>query len=153
MPQIRYTVGTFICILIIVSNIQPVNVEFFTTSDGKRKQIKFQKRCLTKNSWLRYCAREGLQGGWCLSCILFLRDSEKEHLEKHSGKEYHQRAGDRAYNFVKNYSNPQQRVDSRLTDVDDRNFNFNTTILPVIAEAVITYARQRIPLQGHKHNL
>ena len=145
-----------------------LNVEFFTTSDGKRKQIKFQKRWLTKNSWLRYCAKEGLQEGWCLSCIFFFTDSEreplrsflkkpwlnynksKEHLEKHSSKEYHQRAGDRAYNLVKNNSNPQQRVDSRLTDVGDRNFNFNTSILPVIAEAVITCARQRIPLQGHK---
>ena len=48
-----------------------LNVEFFTTSDGKRKQIKFQKRWLRKNSWLRYCAKEGLQGRWCLPCILF----------------------------------------------------------------------------------
>ena len=47
-----------------------LNVEFFTTSDGKQKQIKFQKRWLTKNSWLRYCANEDLQGGWYLSCIL-----------------------------------------------------------------------------------
>ena len=149
---------------------EDLNVEFFTTSDGKRKQIKFQKRWLTKNSWLRYCAKEGLQGGWCLSCILFLTDSEKEplgsfmkkpwlnynkskeHLEKHSSKEYHQRAGDRAYNFVKTYSKPQQRVDSRLTDVGDRNLNLNTSILPVIAEAAITCANQRIPLQGHKQD-
>ena len=86
-----------------------------------------------KKSWLNY-------------------SKSKEHLEKHSSKEYHQRAGDRAYNFVKNYSSPQQRVDSKLTDVGDRNFNFNTSILPVIAEAVITCARQRIPLQGHKQD-
>ena len=84
---------------------EDLNVEFFTTSDGKWKQIKFQKKCLTKNSWLRYCAKEGLQGGWCLSCILFQTDREKEplgsflkkpwlnynkskeHLEKHSSKE------------------------------------------------------------------
>ena len=84
---------------------EDLNVEFFTTSDGKRKQIKFQKRWLAKDSWLRYCAKEGLQGGWCLSRILFLTDSEKEplgsflkkpwlnynksreHLEKHSSKE------------------------------------------------------------------
>ena len=82
-------------------------------------------------------------------------NKSKEHLEKHSSKEYHQRAGDRAYNFVKNYSNPQESVDSRLTDVGDRNYqliNFNTSILPVIAEAVITCARQRIPLQGHKQD-
>ena len=37
---------------------------------------------------------------------------------------------------MKDYSNSQQRVDS-------------TSILPVIAEAVITCARE-IPLQGHK---
>ena len=42
---------------------EDLNVEFFTTSDGKRKQIKFQKRLLAKNCWLRYCAKEGLQGG------------------------------------------------------------------------------------------
>ena len=149
---------------------EDLNVKFFTTSDGKRKQIEFQKRWLTENSWLRYCAKEGLQGGWCLFRILFLTNSEKEplgsflkkpwlnynkskeHLEKHSSKEYHQRAGDRAYNFVKNYLNPQQRVDGRLTDVGDRNFNFNTSILPVIAEAVITCARQRVLLQGHKQD-
>ena len=53
---------------------------------------------------------------------------------------------------MKNYSNPQQRVDSRLTDVGDRNFDFNTSILPVIAEAVTTCARQRISLQGHKQD-
>ena len=79
-------------------------------------------------------------------------NKSKEHLEKYSSKEYHQRADDRAYNFVKNYSNPQQRVDSRFVDVGDRNFNFNTSILPVVAEAVIICARQRIPIQGHKQD-
>ena len=53
---------------------------------------------------------------------------------------------------MKNYSSPQQKVDGRLTNVGDRNFNFNTSILPVTAEAMIKSARQRVPFQRHKQD-
>ena len=49
---------------------EDLNVEFFTASDGKRKQIKFQKRWLTKNSWLRLC--QGRFAGRMVSVLYFV---------------------------------------------------------------------------------
>ena len=51
-----------------------------------------------------------------------------------------------------NYANSEWRIDSRLTDVNDRNFKFNCETLPALAKAAILCARQRIALQGHKQD-
>ena len=52
-----------------------------------------------------------------------------------------------------NYGNPEQKIDnSRLTDVNDRNYKFNSEPLPANVEAVIMCARQRVALQGHKQD-
>ncbi len=105
-----------------------------------------------------------------MPCILFLNECEKTSLgvfiktpfvnynkskkicENHAAKEYHSRAVDRAYHFRMNYSNPEQRIDNRLTDINTTSFRFNSKVLPAIVEAVITCARQRIALQGHQQD-
>lgn len=112
------------------------------------------------------------RGGWCLSCIFFLNQSEraslgvfvktpfvkynksKEICRKHAQTDYHSRAVTRAYHFRTNYSNPEQRIDSRLSDmhINARNFRLNSEALPAIVEAVIMCAMQRIALQGHQQD-
>ena len=63
---------------------------------------------------------------------------------------YHLRAVQRSYTFKASYSNPEIRIDSRLTDTNQKNFLFNSEILHVLVEAVLTCARQKVALQGHK---
>ena len=140
---------------------------FKIKGSNKRKQITFQMKWLQEYSWLRYCNSEDNKGGWCLPCILFLTEQEKFQLggfvknpfvnynkanelcKKHTSKEYHKRAIDRAYAFKSSYSNPHARIDNRLLDVSSENFKLNSKILPPIVDAVLTCARQRIALQGH----
>ena len=144
---------------------------YFTIEGArKRKQISFQQRWLQEYTWLRYESRESHRGGWCLPCIFFLNQSEraslgvfvktpfvnynksKEICRKHAQTDYHSRAVTRAYHFRKNYSNPEQRIDSRLSDINARNFRLNSEALPAIVEAVIMCAMQRIALQGHQQD-
>ena len=119
---------------------------------------------------LRYGVDKDHQGGWCLPCISFLSGSEKANLgafvctpftnynkskelcEKHTKKEYHIRAIDRAYAFKQTCSNPTARVDSQLMDCNARNFRFNSEVLPSIVEGVLLCARQRIALQAHQQD-
>ena len=44
------------------------------------KLVAFQAKWLEKHRWLAYSAHKDYKGGWCLECILFLTDSEKESL-------------------------------------------------------------------------
>ena len=76
----------------------------------------------------------------------------REILEKHAACEYHVRAVDRAYFLKRRFVNPQQKIDTRLTDVNDTNYRYNSDILPAIFGAVIVCARQRIALQGHQQD-
>lgn len=54
---------------------QPAASSAFDTQWLKaRKEITFQTR------WLAHSAHNELKGGWCVSCLLFLTDGEKEAL-------------------------------------------------------------------------
>ena len=151
---------------------EDLDTRYFGVTGGgrKRKQITFQRRWLQDYSWLRYGHDKDHQEGWCLPCVLFLTESEKAQLgafvctpftnynkskeicEKHGKKEYHLRAVDRAYNFKKTWLNPERRIDSRLIDINDKNFKFNSEVLPSIVEAVVTCAKQIIALRGHQQD-
>ena len=107
------------------------------------------------------------QGGWCLPCILFLKDNEKTHLggfvctpfknynkskellERHAKNDYHLNAIDRAHEFTRRWVNPVSRIDSQLLDRNAKNFKFNSEVLPCIVETVLLCAKQRIALQAH----
>ena len=65
---------------------------------------------------------------------------------------YHLHAVERSYTFKTNYSNPQTRIDNRLMDINQRNFKFNSEVLPIVIEAVLTCATQKLSLQGHKQD-
>ena len=142
---------------------------FCVTGGRKRKQIRFQRRWLQDYKWLRYGVDKDHQGRWCLPCILFLSGSEKANLgafvctpftnynkskelcEKHTKKEYHIRAIDRAYAFNAQIL-LQGLIYSQLMDCNARNFRFNSEVLPSIVEGVLLCARQRIALQAHQQD-
>ena len=133
-----------------------------------RKRIQFQSRWLQDYKWLRYGTSQEFQGGWCLPCILFLTESEKsslgvfvcspftnynkskELLEKHSKKDFHLRAVDRAYEFKKTWLNPAGRIDMHIMDCSAKNFMLNSKILPLIVEAVLLCARQKMTERSHR---
>ena len=137
---------------------------------GQQRKISFQKRWLKQHTWLFYGGTEGNKGGWCLPCIFFLTESEKaklksfvntpfvnynkskEILAKHSNNVYHMRAVETSYAFKSSYSNPVTRIDNRLMDINQKNFLFNCKVLPVLIEAVLICARQKIALQGHRQD-
>ena len=115
---------------------EDLDVRYFGSTGGrKRKQISFQRRWLRDYKWLRYGIDYDHQGGWCLPCILFLSESEKENLgafvctpftnynktkelcEKHASRVYHLHAMDRAYDFRKVFVIPAARIDSQLETV------------------------------------
>ena len=146
-----------------------LDVRYFPYKKGtQHRKVSFQRRWLREHNWLCYGAGGAYKGSWCLPSMLFLTGSEKvslkifvnapfvnynkskEILTKHSRNMYHLRAVERSYSFKANYSNPQSRIDSRLADIDERNFKFNSEVLPILIEAVLTCARQKIPLQGHQ---
>ena len=148
-----------------------LNTIWFSVAEGrKRKRIQFQRRWLQDYKWLRYGTSQEFQGGWCLPCILFLTESEKsslgvfvcspftnynkskELLEKHSKKDFHLRAVDRAYEFKKTWLNPAGRIDTHIMDCSAKNVMLNSKILPLIVEAVLLCARQKIALQGHQQD-
>ena len=145
-----------------------LDVQYYNVEGGKkRKQITFQKSWLNHNSWLRYGSSEGNKGGWCIHCALFLTAGEKlsygvfvrtpfvsyqkssEMFEKHCKSKHHLKAVDQAYYFKETYYNPAKRVDTQISAERGKNFKFNSEILPIIVEAVITCGQQRMALQGH----
>ena len=47
---------------------------------SKHLKLKTQPRWFDQHKWLYYSAHANFKGGWCLSCVLFLTDVEKERL-------------------------------------------------------------------------
>ena len=66
-------------------------------------------------------------------------NKSKEIRGRHATVEYHSRAVDWAYHFRMHYSNPEARLDNRMTDISARNYEFNLEVLPTTVEAVIIY--------------
>ena len=58
---------------------QQYDKQTFKTKD-RNKVISFQPRWFDQHKWLYYSAHDDFKGGWCLSCVLFLTDVEKERL-------------------------------------------------------------------------
>ena len=58
---------------------QQYDQQTFKTKD-RNKVISFQPRWFDQHKWLYYSAHDDFKGGWCLSCVLFLTDGEKERL-------------------------------------------------------------------------
>jgi hypothetical protein len=110
-----------------------------TTSDvldtqrfGSNKSISFQHKWLGQRRWLAYSAHVDCRGGWCLPCLLFLHDQEKEMLggfvnkpcinynkskEKfdiHEHTEYHKRCVERAGSIRAQMENIEKRIDTQI---------------------------------------
>ena len=63
----------------IITRKQQYDQQTFKTEEGN-KVISFQPKWFDQHRWLYYSARDDFKGGWCLSCVLFLTDVEKERL-------------------------------------------------------------------------
>ena len=97
---------------------------------GARKQITFQMKWLNQRRWLAYSAHDEFKGGWCVSCLLFLTDREKESLgafvktpfrnynkskeklDSHETTEYHKGSLDRAACARAQLANVERRIDT-----------------------------------------
>ena len=62
-------------------------------------------------------------------------------LEKHSKKDFHLRAVDRAYEFKKTWLNPAGRIDTHIMDCSAKNFMLNSKIFEAILLAKNSIAR------------
>ena len=109
----------------------------------KRRKLFFQNKWLDRHTWLHYGSCRGNSGGWCIPCILFVSEVEKtalgqfvtssftsyykskEMFNKHSSKNYHKMAMERAYAFQQCHANRTQRIDVRMSDIGVKNFTFN----------------------------
>lgn len=105
-----------------------------------------------------------------MPCVLFLSEDEKsalgqfvtspfvsfykskEMLDGHLSKGYHKIAIERAYSFKQTYADHTKRIDVIMSDISSENFAFNSKLLPMIVETVLTCARQRLALQGHQQD-
>lgn len=130
---------------------QPAASSAFDTQRLKaRKQITFQTRWLDQRRWLAYSAHDELEGGWCVSCLLFLTDGEKEalgafvktpfrnynkskeKLDSHETNEYHKRSLDRAAYARAQLANIERRIDTQINTIAMRNAQANRAILRFI---------------------
>ena len=59
---------------------------------------------------------------------------------------------ERAYAFQQCHANPTQRIDVRMSDIGVKIFTFNSKLLPVIVDTVLTCARQKLAFQCHKQD-
>ena len=123
---------------------------------------------LDQRRWLAYSAHDEFKGGWCVSCLLFLTDREKESLgafvktpfrnynkskeklDSHETTEYHKRSLDRAACARAQLANVERRIDTQINSIAMRNAQGNRAILPHIVDAVLLCTKQQIALRGHR---
>lgn len=131
--------------------------------DGRENISCFRKG---EYSWLRYCDSEGSKGGWCIHCVLFLTDIDKSTLATFVTKPFinYNKSKEKCENMPKRYTicepltkrtNLNRHITTQskeLIDISSQNYKFNSKVLPLIVEAVISCARQKIALQGHQQD-
>ena len=106
--------------------------------------------------------------GWCLPCVLFLSDQEKqplgafvttqfrnynkatEILNSHENKEYHKLCLQKANVARSQMKNLMNRVDISIDEGATKNVQENEQILPFIVDAAILCAKQQLALHGHR---
>ena len=111
-----------------------------------RKQITFQTRWLDQRRWLAHSAYDELKGGWCVACLLFLTDGEKEasgafvktpfrnynkskeKLDSHETNECHKRSLDHAACVRAQLANSERRIDMHINTIAMRNAQANRAI-------------------------
>ena len=131
---------------------------------------------LERFPWLSYSTL--LSGGICRYCILFpeppargdrlgqgsrgvlVLSPYKTPYSKALGKDgilvchdhalMHCRAAERADLFIRNYNNPDERIDARLMKEKDQQASENKHILRQIILAVEFLAKQALPFRGHR---
>ncbi|KAJ7365675.1 hypothetical protein OS493_002388 [Desmophyllum pertusum] len=131
-------------------------------SGNLNKHIKFQIKWLDQRKWLAYSARPDHIGAWCITCCLFLSDNEKaslglfvktpfrtynkskEKFDGHETKEYHKKAVERSYVVRAQVSNIQKRIDTQIDSVRMDNIQSNKTVLPLIVDAVMLCASNKL---------
>ena len=133
---------------------------------GPKKTICFQLKWLDQRRWLAYSAHIEFRGGWCLSCLLFLTDREKESLgvfvktpftnynkskEKLDAREtYHKRCIKRTGCIWAQIANIENRIDTQINTIALQNVQRNKAVLLFIKDAVMLCVKQQLGLRGHR---
>ena len=146
----------------------PASCNLDTQRFRGNKKITFQLKWLDQRKWLAYSAHPEHKGGWCVTCLLFLTEKEKESLgafvktpfrnynksneklDGHESTEYHKRALDRVYTIRAQATNLEKRIDTQINAMATQNVQENKAVLPHIIDAVMLCAKQQIALRGHR---
>ena len=146
---------------------QQYDQQTFKTKD-RNKVISFQPRWFDQHKWLYYSAHDDFKGGWCLSCVLFLTDVEKERLgafvrapfrnynkskellDDHEKRAFHKTSMERASCTQSQQTNTESRIDVSINQISVENFKQNKALLPSIVDAIMFCARQQIAFRGHR---
>ena len=102
---------------------------------SKKRYLTFQWKWLDHHKWLAYSAHVNHRGGWCLPCVLFLSDVEKEtlgvfvktpfknynkskeSLSKHENNKYHKICIERAGIIRAQMANVDVRIDVQINEM------------------------------------
>ena len=139
---------------------------FLCNVETKRR---FRYEWLTSFPWLCYSA--AVDGGFCINCVLFGGESSHnatklqrlfisplrpttsfvKKLQDHAEKSpIHKTATIRALNFKRVMENQETRIDVQINNARQELIQKNRMPLRPIVGAILTCARQNIPLRGHR---
>ncbi|KAG0720930.1 hypothetical protein GWK47_047437 [Chionoecetes opilio] len=130
--------------------------------ESKRRYLTFQWKWLDHHKWLAYSAHVNHRGGWCLPCLLFLSDREKEtlgvfvktpfrnynkskeSLSGHEDKKCHKMCIEPAGIIRAQMANVEGRIDVQINQMAAQNVKRNEQIiLPYIVDVVMLCATQQ----------
>lgn len=115
------------------------------------KRVAFQAKWLEKRKWLAYSAHKDYKGGWCLECVLFLADSEKESLGAFVTKPFnnYKKSKELLDTQVKSLSSPKE---SRLSK-ESRGFHKRSCERAAAIRAQLANVATRIDAQLNQQSL
>ena len=146
---------------------QQYDQQTFKTID-RNKVISFQPKWFDQHKWLYYSAHDDFKGGWCLGCVLFLTDVEKERLgalvrapfrnynkskellDDHEKRAFHKTSIKRTSCTQSQQTNTESRIDVSINQISVENFKQNKALLPSIVDGITFCARQQIAFRGHR---
>ncbi|XP_028404035.1 52 kDa repressor of the inhibitor of the protein kinase-like [Dendronephthya gigantea] len=172
-----FDISNFVCCVAVLSDAEKYDVLCkvwrpkidYTFPVNTNSRRRFRHEWLTSFPWLRYSA--AVDGGFCFNCVLFggesthnstklqrlfkfplhARTASVEKLEDHNEKSpIHKTATVRAMHFKQVMENQRIAVDAQINTARQELIEKNRMCLSPIVGAILTCARQNIPLRGHR---
>ena len=138
---------------------QQYDLQTFKTKD-RNKVISFQPRWFDQHKWLHCSGHDDFKGGWCVSCVLFLADVEKERLgafvrvpfrnynkskellDDHVKRAFHKTSMEHPSCTQSQQINTESRIDVSINRISVENLKQNKVLLPSIVDAIMFCARR-----------